>query len=284
MAVSTLNQKRLNKRTLNLKTIPWLTLWSIGVYAILFAPVAVIVLFSFNDSQSRFNLIWHGFTLKNWLNPFADPTLAQAFFTSLALALLATCLCILLALPMTMALERFRIRGASGLEMLLVLPLTLPEVVLGASLLLLFVQLRLPPGPVALVIAHTLFCLSYTAMALKARLGGHDWTLEEAAADLGANPLRIFTQITLPRLAPGLLSAGLLSLSISMDDYVVSSITAGSVVTFPLRIAGAFQRQISPQIHVLSTMVLLISLVALVLSCREPEGRTNSSTVGTGGD
>lgn len=252
-----------------LANIPWLTLWSLAVYSLLFAPVLVIVLFSFNAPRSRFNLIWEGFTLRNWLHPFADPTLAQAFFTSLGLALLATFLCILLALPMTMALERFRIRGASGMEMLLVLPLTLPEVVLGASLLLLFVQLRIPPGPFALVIAHTLFCLSYTAMALKARLGGHDWSLEEAAADLGASPLQIFAKITLPRLAPGLLSAGLLSLSISMDDYVVSSITAGSVVTFPLRIAGAFQREISPQIHVLSTMVLIISLAALVLSCRE---------------
>ncbi|MFM1811200.1 MAG: hypothetical protein RLZZ336_138 [Cyanobacteriota bacterium] len=248
-----------------------LTIWSLIVYGILFAPVLVIVLFSFNASKSRFNLIWDGFTFKNWLNPFADPTLAQAFFTSLGLALLATLLCILLALPMTMALERFRIKGASGMELLLVLPLTMPEVVLGASLLLLFVQMRIPPGPLALVISHTLFCLSYTAMALKARLGGHDWTLEEAAADLGASPLRTFVQITLPRLAPGLLSAGLLSLSISMDDYVVSSITAGSVVTFPLRIAGAFQREISPQIHVLSTMVLLISLVALVLSCRDSD-------------
>lgn len=265
----------LSKR-FNAKTFPWLTIWSLGVYAILFAPVAVIVLFSFNAPTSRFNLVWHGFTLKNWLHPFSDPTLAQAFFTSLGLALLATGLCILHALPMTMALERFRIRGASGLELLLVLPLTLPEVVLGASLLLLFVQFRLPPGPVALVISHTLFCLSYTAMALKARLGGHDWTLEEAAADLGASPLRIFSSITLPRLAPGLLSAGLLSLSISMDDNVVSSITAGSVVTFPLRIAGAFQREISPQIHVLSTMVLLISLVALVLSCRDTEESRSS--------
>ena len=240
-----------------------------AVYGLLFAPVAVIVLFSFNAPQGRFNLVWHGFTLRNWLHPFADPTLAQAFFTSLGLAIISTLLCILLALPMTMALERFRLKGASGIQLLLVLPLTLPEVVLGASLLLLFVQFRVPPGPVALIIAHTLFCLSYTAMALKARLGGHDWTLEEAAADLGASPLRIFTRITLPRLAPGILSAGLLSLSISMDDYVVSSITAGSVITFPLRIAGAFQREISPQIHVLSTMVLIISLVALALSCRE---------------
>lgn len=256
---------------------PWLALWSLAVYALLFAPVAVIVLFSFNAPQSRFNLVWHSFTLKNWLNPFADPTLAQAFFTSLGLALLSTLLCILLALPMTMALERFHIRGASAMELLLVLPLTLPEVVLGASLLLLFVQLRVPPGPLALVIAHTLFCLSYTAMALKARLGGHDWSLEEAAADLGASPFRIFSKITLPRLAPGLLSAGLLSLSISMDDYVVSSITAGSVITFPIRIAGAFQREISPQIHVLSTIILICSLIALVLSCRESKADTKLS-------
>jgi spermidine/putrescine transport system permease protein len=114
-------------------------------------------------------------------------------------------------------------------------------------------------------------------MALKARLGGHDWSLEEAAADLGASPFRIFSKITLPRLAPGLLSAGLLSLSISMDDYVVSSITAGSVITFPIRIAGAFQREISPQIHVLSTIVLICSLIALVLSCRESKAAVKLS-------
>ena len=239
--------------------------WSLAVYALLLSPAALIVLFSFNAPQGRFNLIWHRFTLANWQRPLADGAMAQAFATSLLLALAAAALATLLALPLALVLQRQRPRGSRALELLTGLPLGIPEVVLGAGLLLLFVRLNLARGWLSLLMAHTLLCLSYAALALKARLHGHNWTLEDAALDLGASPRRVFLRITLPALMPGLLAALLLSVSLSLDDVLLSNFSAGSVVTFPLWVAGAFQREISPQIHVLSTLVLLLSLSALTL-------------------
>ncbi len=137
---------------------------------------------------------------------------------------------------------------------------------MATALLTLFVGLDLPRGPLTLLLSHSLFCLSYAALTLKARLAGFDPTLELAAQDLGATPLAAFRRVTLPLLAPGLLAAMLLSFSLSFDDYVVSSFTAGETLTLPLYLAGAFQREISPQIQVLSTLVLLVSALILVLA------------------
>jgi spermidine/putrescine transport system permease protein len=173
---------------------------------------------------------------------------------------------------MALALARGRRRGDSWIELLLVLPLTSPEIVLGTALLSLFVQANVPLGFGTLLLSHSLFCLSYAALTLRARLSGFDWTLEEAAQDLGASPLQAFLRVTLPQLAPGLLAALLLSFSLSFDDYVVTLFTGGSTLTFPLYIAGSFQRAIPPQIHVLSTVVLLLSLALLALSLRQAPG------------
>lgn len=136
----------------------------------------------------------------------------------------------------------------------------------GAALFNLFVGLDLPRGPLTLLLSHSLFCPSYAALTLKARLAGFDPTLELAAQDLGAPPLMAFRRITLPLLAPGLLAAGLLSFSLSFDDYVISSFSAGETVTLPLCLAGAFQREISPQIQVVSTAVLVVSAGLLLLA------------------
>jgi spermidine/putrescine transport system permease protein len=252
--------------------IPWLR-WSAGLaYVVLFAPVAVIVLFSFNAPLGRFNLIWHGFSLNNWLHPLAVPALVQAFLASVRLALTAGLLATLLGGLMVLALARRRLRGGSVVELLLVLPLATPEVVLGVSLLWLFLQHQLPLGFGTLVLAHSLFCLSYAALTLRARLSGFDWTLEDAALDLGATPVGAFRRVTLPRIAPGLLAAALLSFSLSFDDYVVTLFTGGSVVTLPLYLAGSLQREIPPQIHVFSTLILLASLLVLVLSLIQRRG------------
>ena len=134
------------------------------------------------------------------------------------------------------------------------------DLVLATALLYLFVGLNLRRGPLTLLLAHSLFCLSYATLTLKARLAGFDWTLELAAQDLGATPLGAFRRVTLPLLAPGLLAAALLSFSLSFDDYVISNFTAGETVTLPIYLAGAFQREISPQIQVLSTLVLLVKI------------------------
>lgn len=244
-------------------------------YALLFTPVAVVILFSFNAPLGRFNLLWNHATLDNWLHPLRDEALSQAFLTSLTLALAASLLATLLGGLMALALSRQRLRARNWVEMLLVLPLSSPDVVLGTALLTLFVQMTVPRGFGTLLIAHSLFCLSYAALTLKARMADMDRRLEEAAMDLGATPLQAFRRVTLPLIAPGLLAAFLLSFSISLDDTIISLFTAGDTITLPLYIAGAFQREISPQIHVLATLVFLVSAGVLGLSIRWwPDKRT----------
>ena len=243
-----------------------LGLWNGLAYGLLYAPVVVTVLFSFNAPRGRFNLVWQGFTLENWRHPFQDGALTAAFLTSLGLAMAAALLAVLLGGLIALALSRARLRGGRWIELLLALPLTNPEIVLATALLTLFVGIDLPRGPLTLLLSHSLFCLSYAALTLKARLAGFDPTLELAAQDLGAPPLAAFHRVTLPLLAPGLLAAMLLSFSLSFDDYVVSSFTAAQTLTLPLYLAGAFQREISPQIQVLSTLVLLVSALVLVLA------------------
>ena len=243
----------------------FLGIWSALAFGLLYAPVVVTVLFSFNAPRGRFNLIWQGFTLENWRHPLRDQALTDAFLTSLGLSLAAALLAVLLGGLMALALSRARVRGGRSIELLLALPLTNPEIVMATALLNLFVGIDLPRGPLTLLLSHSLFCLSYAALTLKARVAGFDPTLELAAQDLGATPLAAFRRVTLPLLLPGLLAATLLCFSLSFDDYVISSFSAGETVTLPLYLAGAFQREISPQIQVLSTLVLLVSVAGLVL-------------------
>jgi spermidine/putrescine transport system permease protein len=249
-----------------------LVLWSALAYGLLYAPIAVIVLFSFNAPRGRFNLVWQGFTLAHWLDPLRDRALTEAFLASLVLALVAAALAVVLGglLALGLARARARGRGARGLELLVALPLTHPEIVLAAALLNLFASVGVPRGPLTLLLSHSLFCLSYASLTLKARLAGVDGTLELAARDLGATPLGTFRRVTLPLLAPGLLAAGLLCFALSFDDYVISSFNAGETVTLPLYLAGAFQREIAPQIQVLSTLVVLVSAGLLAVGLRRP--------------
>lgn len=251
----------------------FLALWSALAYGLLYAPIAVTVLFSFNAPRGRFNLVWQGFTLDNWLHPFRDRALTEAFFTSVGLALAAAAVAIVLGGLLALGLSRARGRGVGAMEALVALPLTNPEIVLAASLLYMFAGLNLPRGPLTLLLAHSLFCLSYATLTLKARLAGFDWNLELAAQDLGAPPLAAFRRVTLPLLAPGLLAAALLCCSLSFDDYVISSFVAGETLTLPLYLAGAFQREIAPQIQVLSTLVLVVSAGLLALGLRRPSSR-----------
>ena len=253
-----------------------LLLGSLLAFALLYAPLLVTVLFSFNAPRGRFNLVWQHATLANWRHPLQDAALTQAFLTSAGLALAASLLAVLLGGLMALALARWRLRGQRWIALLLALPLTNPEIVLATALLNLFVGIDLPRGPLTLVLSHSLFCLSYAALTLKARLAGFDPTLEQAAQDLGAPPLEAFRRVTLPLLAPGLLAATLLSFSLCFDDYVISSFTAGETITLPLYLAGAFLREISPQIQVLSTLVTVVSAALLFLATppdvRRPQG------------
>jgi spermidine/putrescine transport system permease protein len=243
---------------------------ALNVYAVLgfvylFAPIFVIVLFSFNQPKGKFNLVWQRFTLDNWAHPFEKHELTQALTKSLQIAVLATIIATILGTFIALALARYRFRGGALVNLLLILPLTTPEIVLGASLLNLFVKTNQQRGFTTILIAHIMFCVSFVALTVKARVRGFDWTLEDAAMDLGATPWRTFRKVTLPLIIPGILAAGLLSFSLSIDDYIVTTFTAGQTVTFPLQIAGAFQREISPQINVLASMILVVSVTLLAV-------------------
>ncbi len=251
---------------------PWLRkvgTISLNVYAFfgllyLFIPIIVIVAFSFNQPKGRFNIVWQQFTLNNWADPFAIPELVDAFKLSLEIAAISTLVALIFGGLIALALTRYRFRGGAAVNLLLVLPLTTPEIVLGASLASLFIAQGTDRGFVTVLIAHIMFCVSFVALTVKARLRGFDWSLEDAAMDLGAGPMRTFARVTFPLMIPGLLAAALLSFALSLDDFIITLFNAGTEVTFPLYIFGARQRAIPPQINVLATTVLIVSVLLLV--------------------
>jgi spermidine/putrescine transport system permease protein len=243
-----------------------LGIWSALALLYLFIPVFIIVLFSFNDNKGRFNFTWQGFTLTHWKHPFADPDLAQALQTSLEIAVIATVIATALGTFMAMALVRYRFVGRSTVDFFIFLPLSTPEVVLGAALLALFLTFNVNTGFVTIVIAHVMFCVSYVVVTVKARLEGMDRHIEEAAMDLGATEWVTFRKVTLPMIAPGVAAAALLSAALSIDDYVITSFNAGQTTTFPLFIFGATRQGVPPEVNVLATMLLLAVLVLMGLN------------------
>jgi spermidine/putrescine transport system permease protein len=229
----------------------------------LFLPVFVIVLYSFNEPVGKFNFVWKAFSLQAWAHPFEYPALVDAMKLSVQVAALSTGAALVFGTLLALALTRYRFRGSGPVNLLLVLPLTTPEVVLGSSLLALFLQLGVPMGFPTIVIAHVMFSVSYVALTVKARLRGFDWTLEEAAMDLGATPLRVALRVTLPLIGPGIVAAGMLSFALSLDDFVITLFNAGSQVTYPLYVYGARRAAFPPQINVVATAILLFSLMVI---------------------
>ena len=244
----------------------FLGVWSLGAVIFLFVPIFVIVLFSFNDNQGRFNFTWQGFTLRHWADPFGVEGLQQAFVTSLGLAALTTIIAVILGVCVALALVRHKWRGRGAAGGLVFLPLATPEVVLGAALLGWFLTLGLIRGFVTLVIAHVMFTLGYVVITIRARLEGMDVHIEEAAMDLGANQWTTLRKITLPLLAPGIAAASLLCFAISIDDFVVSNFNAGQTVTFPLFVYGAAKQGVPPQVNVLATAMLLFVVLLMFVN------------------
>ena len=229
----------------------------------LFLPIFVVVLFSFNQPAGKFNFVWHAFSLAAWRHPFRYPALVDAMKLSVEVAAVATAVATVFGTLIALALTRYRFRGRGLVNALLILPLTVPEVVLGSSLLALFLQLGAPTGFGTIVVAHVMFCVSYVAITVRARLRGFDWTLEEAAMDLGATPMRVARRITLPLIAPGIVAAALLSFALSLDDFIITLFNSGTRVTYPLYVYGARRAAFPPQINVVATAILVLSLLAL---------------------
>ena len=250
-----------------------LPIYVVGVTAYLILPVAVMIMFSFNDPTGRSNLVWREFSLDAWLNPLGRPGLGEAVRNSLVIAVLATLIATALGTLIALALSRYQFRGRATTNVLIFLPMATPEIVLGASLLTMFVatvQLPLPEGLLfplnirTILIAHIMFNISFVVVTVKARLANFPRHLEEAAMDLGANEWTTFWKVTFPLILPGIIAAALLAFSLSIDDYVVTAFTSGQTETFPLYIYGSQLRGIPVQVNVIGT-IIFVSAVLLVL-------------------
>lgn len=250
------------------------------VIAYLFVPIVVMILFGFNDPRGRFNFAWQGFTLQWYRELFDVPELTTALRNSLVVAGISTAVATILGTMVALALSRYRMRGRSALNVFVFLPMATPEIVLGVSLLSLFVTLGVPRGGETIVIAHVLFSISYVVVTVRARLAGLDHSLEDAAQDLGATPWTTFWTVTFPLIFPGVLAAALLAFVLSIDDYVITSFNAGGTVTFPLWVFGASRIGVPPQVNVMGTLIFLLGVVYVVVSVWR--GRERTGPVGAG--
>jgi spermidine/putrescine transport system permease protein len=231
----------------------------------LFLPIFVIILFSFNKPAGKFNYSWQGFTLNNWAHPFKYPPLTEALKLSLNVAAVSTAIALVLGTLVAIALVRQRWRGQGAVDTFLILPLTAPEVVMGAALLTLFLDLGWAAGYTTILLSHIAFEVSFIAMTVRARVRGFDWTLEDASLDLGASPARTFFKVTLPLIVPGIVAAAMLSFALSLDDFIITYFVSGSTVTYPLYVNAAVKAAVPPQINVLATAILVISLILLAI-------------------
>jgi spermidine/putrescine transport system permease protein len=232
----------------------------------LMLPVAVMALFSFNSPVGKSNIVWQGFTLKYWLDPFGAPGLQDAVVVSLEIAFLSMIFATILGTLIALALVRYRFRGSATTNVLIFLPMATPEIVLGASLLTLFVAIGLQRDFLTILIAHIMFNISYVVVTVRARLQGFDRRLEEAAMDLGANEWQTFWKVTFPLILPGIMAAALLAFSLSIDDFVITNFTAGQTVTFPMYIYGANRIGVPVQVNVIGTAIFLIAVGFVALS------------------
>ena len=255
-----------------------LTVYSILFFVYLMLPIAIVIVFSFNHPSGKFNYIWQGFTWDNWRYWDGVPGIRSAVFLSLEIALLASLVATALGTLIALALVRYSFRGRGATNILIFLPLSAPEIVLGASLLTLFLNLNVIFGFWTILIAHIMFCISFAVVTVKARLVGFDRHLEEAAMDLGANEWITFRKVTLPLIAPAILAALLLCFAISIDDFVVTYFNSGSETTFPLFVWGAARIGAPPQVNVIGTAIFVVAVVAMLVNVLVQMRRERSAT------
>jgi len=227
----------------------------------LFIPIVVMIAFSFNDPRGRQNITWQGFTINNYFDVWVRSDITGPMVTSLAVAVISTVAATVLGTLIGLALTRYQFRGRSPLNLLIYVPMATPEVILGASLLSLWVSADVQRGLPTIVAAHILFNISYVVVTVRARIAGFNRSLEEAAMDLGADEWTTFRKITLPLILPGIVAAALLAFVLSIDDYVITSFVAGQTRTFPLWVFGASRFGVPPEVNVLGTLIFVVAFV-----------------------
>ena len=244
---------------------------------LLFLPIAVMIAFSFNDPAGRQNITWQGFTLENYVTLWGRPDVTGPMITSLTVAVAATVISTILGTLIGMALTRYDFRGREGLNLLIFIPMATPEIILGASLLSMFVSIGVQRDITTIVIAHVMFNVSYVVVTVRARIAGFNRSLEEAAMDLGANEWATFRKVTFPLIFPGILAAALLAFALSIDDYVITSFVAGRDITFPLWVFGVSRLGVPPEVNVLGTLIFLVALAFITIQIWS-QGRAISAT------
>jgi spermidine/putrescine transport system permease protein len=237
------------------------------IYIALYAPILVLIVFSFN--QSKLNAIWTGFTFDWYGVLFGDEAVGKAAVNTLIVAVASTAISTVIGTMTALALSRYSFFGKTALEGLLYIPIIIPEIVMGVSLLLFFVQVKLPLSIWTIIMAHITFNIPFVAVVVRARLAGFDDRLLEAAADLGAGPWRTFRKVTLPLIMPGIVGGALLAFTLSIDDFVISFFTTGpGANTLPLHIYSMVKTGVTPEINAVSTLLLLASIGLVVLSLK----------------
>jgi spermidine/putrescine transport system permease protein len=239
-------------------------IYMIAAFIYLFIPVAYTFAFSFNDS-GKSNLVWKGFTFGNWANPCGAPRICEALGNSVKIGFLSTLFATILGTLIAFALGRYAFKGRSTSNLLVFLPMATPEIVMGASLLSLFLVFHISPGFWPTVIAHVVFCVSFVVVTVKARIASLDPRLEQAAMDLYANEFETFRRITLPLVAPGIAAAALLAFSLSFDDFIITNFNSGNVTTFPKFIYISALRGIPAQANVIGSAMFFLALAIVIV-------------------
>ena len=240
-------------------------IYSAIAFAFLLIPIVYTIVFSFNDSR-RSNIVWRGFTLDNWTGLCNAQGVCEAFGNSLVVGVVATVLATALGTMIAIALVRFRFPFRNSTTLLLFLPMATPEVVLGAGLAAEFLTAGVQKGIVTVILAHTMFCISFVVVTVRARVASLDPALEEAGRDLYASPAQVFMRITFPLLLPGIIAAALLSFALSFDDFIITNFNSGSFVTFPKYVYTAAARGIPAEANVIASAVFIIAIVFVVTS------------------
>jgi spermidine/putrescine transport system permease protein len=250
------------------------------VIAILYllTPIFVMIAFSFNDPPGRFNFVWGNFSLGAWARPFERLGLQEALVNSLLVGFGSTIVATILGTLVALALSRYEFRGNRAVSSLIFVPMATPEIVMGASLLTLFVGTAFEPwksltggtlfplGIQTILVAHIMFNISYVIVTVRARMAGFDRRLEEAAMDLGANEWATFWRVTFPLIFPGIMAAALLAFSLSIDDFIITNFTSGISNTFPIWVWSSIRNSLPPQIHVIGTGIFMVAILLVITS------------------
>lgn len=239
--------------------------YAVIIYAILYIPVAVMMLFSFNDQ--RYNYYWNGFTTKWYGKLFENSALIGSLWYSLIIAVLATLISVLIGTIGALGLKRFEFRGRKFINNMLYIPIIVPEIVLAVALLIIFLNIGIALGMGTILIGHCTFCIPYAIVTIKGRISGDDNSLEEASMDLGANRIQTFLRVTLPSIMPGVMSAAFLSFTLSIDDVVMSNMLAGAKQsTLPVLILSMNKAGVTPDVNALTTIMILVIVAAMILN------------------